>query len=98
MSISGTREKNKKGYAYALPERTGIDRETEERKVLKMSGGEQQRVGIAQAISHNPDIVIADEPTGNLDSDTETAVLNILTSLANDEGKCIIIATHLSAW
>lgn len=79
MSISGSREKNKKEYAYALLERVGIDRETADRKVLKMSGGEQQRVGIARALSHNPDIVIADEPTGNLDSDTETAVLNILT-------------------
>ncbi len=94
MSISGNREKNKKECAYDLLEKVGIDRETAGRKVLKMSGGEQQRVGIARALSNNPDIVIADEPTGNLDSDTETAVLNILTSLAHDEGKCVIIATH----
>jgi len=61
---------------------------------LKLSGGEQQRIGIARALSHDPDIVIADEPTGNLDSDTEAAVLNILTSLAHDDGKCVIIVTH----
>lgn len=94
MSISGNREKNKRKYAYSLLESVGIDRETADRKVQKMSGGEQQRVGIARALSNNPDIVIADEPTGNLDSDTEAAVLSIFTSLARDKGKCVIIATH----
>ncbi|NLC68186.1 MAG: ABC transporter ATP-binding protein [Clostridiaceae bacterium] len=94
MWISGNREKNKKEYAYALLEKVGIDRETANRKVLKMSGGEQQRVCIARALSNNPGIMLADEPTANLDSDNETAVLNILASLARDEGKCVIIATH----
>ena len=61
---------------------------------MKLSGGEQQRVGIARALSHSPDIIIADEPTGNLDSETENDILNILTSLAHDEGKCVIIVTH----
>ncbi len=94
MYISGNREKNKKEYACALLEKVGINRETAGRKVLKMSGGEQQRVGIARALANDPVIVIADEPTGNLDSDTEEAVLGILSSLARDEGKCVIIATH----
>ena len=99
MNISGTREKDKKRFAYALLERMGIDRETADRKVLKLSGGEQQRVGIARALSHNPDIIIADEPTGNLDKDTESDILNILTSLAHDSeekggGRCVIIVTH----
>ncbi|MPW24270.1 ATP-binding cassette domain-containing protein [Alkalibaculum sp. M08DMB] len=94
MNISGVNDKNKKSYAYALLEKVGIDCETAERKVLKLSGGEQQRVGIARALSHNPDIVIADEPTGNLDKDTEADVLGILTSLAHDDGKCVIIVTH----
>lgn len=94
MSISGIRDKNKKDSAYALLEKVGIDRETADRKVLKLSGGEQQRIGIARALSHNPDIIIADEPTGNLDGDTEAAVLDIFKSLARDEGKCVIIVTH----
>jgi len=94
MTVSGSKEKDKKKYAYALLEKLGIDRETAGRKILKLSGGEQQRVGIARALSHDPDIIIADEPTGNLDSDTEAAILSILTSLARNDGKCVIIVTH----
>ncbi|MCL2528160.1 MAG: ATP-binding cassette domain-containing protein, partial [Defluviitaleaceae bacterium] len=59
-----------------------------------LSGGEQQRVGIARAIAHNPDIIIADEPTGNLDAETEKAVLEILSRLAYEDNKCVIIVTH----
>ena len=94
MSISGIREKNKREFAYELLEKVGIDTETADRKVLKLSGGEQQRVGIARALSHNPDIIIADEPTGNLDRDTEDEILNIFTALAQKDGKCVIIVTH----
>jgi len=94
MNISGVKEKNKKAIAYTLLEKVGIDRETADRKVLKLSGGEQQRVGIARALAHNPDIIIADEPTGNLDTDTENAILGILTELAHKENKCVIIVTH----
>lgn len=94
MNISESKEVDKKAFAYALLEKVGIDRETADRKILKLSGGEQQRVGIARAISHNPEIVIADEPTGNLDSVTEEEILNIFSALAHDEGKCVIIVTH----
>ena len=94
MNISKVDEKDKKSYAYALLEKVGIDKETANRKVLKLSGGEQQRVGIARALAHNPDIIIADEPTGNLDNDTENEILDILDKLAHDENKCVIIVTH----
>ncbi|HEY5590390.1 MAG TPA: ABC transporter ATP-binding protein [Paludibacter sp.] len=94
MNISGSKEKDKKKYAYELLEKVGIDKETADRKVLKLSGGEQQRIGIARAISHNPDIIIADEPTGNLDGDTEENIMNILLSLAHNENKCVIVVTH----
>jgi len=94
MQISGSAERDKKSFAYELLQKVGIDKETANRKVLKLSGGEQQRVGIARALAHNPDIIIADEPTGNLDTETENDVLKILTSLAHDDGKCVIIVTH----
>jgi len=94
MNISESVEKDKNSYAYALLEKVGIDGETAGRKILKLSGGEQQRVGVARALAHNPNIIIADEPTGNLDADTENDVLKILSSLAHEEGKCVIIVTH----
>lgn len=94
MNISASDEKNKKSFAYDILEKVGIDRETSDRKVLRLSGGEQQRVGIARALAHNPNIIIADEPTGNLDADTENAILDILVKLAYEENKCVIIVTH----
>lgn len=94
MNISGSKEKNKSRYALELLQKVGIDEETARRKVLKLSGGEQQRVGIARALSHNPDIIIADEPTGNLDGDTEENIMKILQNLAHNDGKCVIIVTH----
>ena len=94
MNISGSKEKDKKNYAYALLEKVGIDTETAGRKILHLSGGEQQRVGIARAISHDPDILIADEPTGNLDGDTEQNIMDILCSLAHEGNKCVIVVTH----
>ena len=83
-----------KNHAYTLLSKVGIDRETADRKILKLSGGEQQRVGIARALSHNPDVIIADEPTGNLDKETEKSVLDILCRLAHEDNKCVIIVTH----
>jgi putative ABC transport system ATP-binding protein len=94
MNISKTKDVNKKKVAYALLDKVGIDKETADRKILKLSGGEQQRVGIARALSHNPDIIIADEPTGNLDNDTEKNIMSILKSLAHDDNKCVVVVTH----
>ena len=60
----------------------------------ELSGGQQQRVAIGRAILAHTDIILADEPTGNLDKDTENDILNIFEHLAKDENKCIIIVTH----
>lgn len=94
MNISGSKERDKKQYALSLLEKVGIDKDTANRKVLRLSGGEQQRIGIARALSHNPDIIIADEPTGNLDGDTEENIMKLLQNLAHNEGKCVIVVTH----
>lgn len=94
MNLSGDRSAGRKSSAYGLLEKVGIDRATADRKILKLSGGEQQRTGIARALSHNPDILIADEPTGNLDESTEEEILQILTGLVKNEKRCVIIVTH----
>ena len=60
----------------------------------KLSGGEQQRVAIARAIVNNPKILICDEPTGNLDSDTAGEIIEILKRLAKERNKCVIVVTH----
>jgi len=94
LNISNSPASDKKARALEILEIVGIDKEKAKRKILKLSGGEQQRVGIARALANNPAIIIADEPTGNLDESTEREMLDILASLAHNHGKCVIIMTH----
>lgn len=94
MCINKMKEKNKKEIANKLLNRVGLTSEHGKRRVLKLSGGEQQRVAIARSLSYNPDIIIADEPTGNLDKETEEEILKIFIDLAHKENKCVIIVTH----
>lgn len=93
MDIAKVKDSNKKETAYKLLEDVGLSRDEASRRVLKLSGGQQQRVAIARALSYNPDIILADEPTGNLDGHTQDEIMNILRKLA-DAGKCIILVTH----
>lgn len=94
IHISGQHGKKTKEAAYNALERVGINREKADRTVLKLSGGEQQRVSIARAIANGSPILIADEPTGNLDRDNEQAVTEIFERLAHEDGKCVIVVTH----
>ena len=94
MDISGLKEANKKDVGIKLMERVGLKKEFADRRVLKLSGGEQQRIAIARSLSYNPNMIIADEPTGNLDKDTEDEILKIFKDLARKENKCVIIVTH----
>ena len=93
MDISGKKIKNKKERAVELLRKVNLEEEDLDRGILKLSGGQQQRVAIARTLSYEPDIIFADEPTGNLDSDTQKDIMEILRNLAN-EGKCVIIVTH----
>lgn len=92
--MSGAKGAGRKSDAYRLLEKVGIERAAADRKILKLSGGEQQRTGIARALSHNPGILIADEPTGNLDGSTEEEIMQIFTRLVREEKRCVIIVTH----
>jgi len=94
MSISSIKKADKKQYINQLLERVGLTAELGTRKILELSGGEQQRVAIARAIASDPKIIIADEPTGNLDDKTQDSIMAIFQKLAHEENKCIIIVTH----
>jgi len=94
MNISGVTGIDKKARAFELLKKVGISQQKAYRKILKLSGGEQQRIGIARALAHDPMLIVADEPTGSLDEETETMVLKIFKSLAHNDGKCVIIVTH----
>lgn len=94
MNISGVKEKDIKKKSYDLLERVGIDFDKANHKVIKLSGEEQQRVSIARVLSYNPKLIIVDEPTGNLDIETEKDIINIFKELVYKENKCIIILTH----
>jgi len=94
MDISKIKTNNKKEDAVKLMKRVGLSESLKDRRVLKLSGGEQQRVAIARSLSYNPELLLADEPTGNLDKDTENEILDIFINLAHKENKCVIIVTH----
>lgn len=86
--------KNQDEVAYNLLDYIGITKDKANRAVNKLSGGEQQRVAIARALSTNVDLILADEPTGNLNEEMETEIVAILKRLAHDHNKCVIVVTH----
>lgn len=86
--------KNREEIAYALLNMVGIVESKADRMVNRLSGGEQQRIAIARAIAGNVDLIFADEPTGNLDSETEKEIIKLFQMLAETYGKTIIVVTH----
>ena len=93
MDVSGCKIKDKKQKALELLASVGLDEDEANRRVLKLSGGQQQRVVIARALSYDPDVILADEPTGNLDLDTQKEIMDIFRELTN-RGKCVILVSH----
>ena len=94
MELNGVAKAEAKSRARGLLARMGISEEKWKRYPTNLSGGEQQRVAIARSLSTGAGILLADEPTGNLDSRNTTNVMEILSRLAHEEGYCVIIVTH----
>lgn len=94
MDLRAVPASRQRDRATELLSRMGIDARLQRAKANRMSGGEKQRVAIARAMANDPDIILADEPTGNLDSATGRVVVDILVKLAREDGKCVIIVTH----
>ncbi|MDC1312094.1 ABC transporter ATP-binding protein [Burkholderiales bacterium] len=89
----GDKIKERRSAAYEALEKVGLS-DWRNHNPNELSGGQQQRVAIARAIVTNPKILLADEPTGNLDSQTSAEIMSLLTSLNQDSGVTIIMVTH----
>jgi putative ABC transport system ATP-binding protein len=93
MEFVGGTNGTARSRARELLQRVGLARDRHERRPAKLSGGEQQRVAIARALANEPPIILADEPTANLDSKTGRLIVELLRSFRK-EGRTVIIATH----
>jgi putative ABC transport system ATP-binding protein len=93
MVFQGINEKERTERAKKLLAKMGLG-ERFNHKPNELSGGERQRIAIARALANNPDIIVADEPTGNLDSTTGEKIMNIFIELHKKEKKTIIVVTH----
>lgn len=93
MIFQGKSETERQERAESLLTSLGLEERISHRP-SELSGGEQQRIAIARALSNNPEIIVADEPTGNLDSTTGKKIMEILIDLHRNEGKTIVVVTH----
>ena len=93
MIFQGKSEEERQERAKFLLNSLGLGERIFHRPT-ELSGGEQQRIAIARALSNNPEIIVADEPTGNLDSTTGKKIMEILVNLHQNEGKTIVVVTH----
>ena len=92
LGYAGMRKKEREKIAYELLTEFGID-DLEKKNVSQMSGGEQQRIAIMRAIINKPQILLADEPTGNLDKENSQTIMNLFERL-NKQGMTIVMVTH----
>lgn len=92
--MNGSSRKEAHDSAKILLESVGIDAAKHKRYPSNLSGGEQQRVAIARSLSSGAKVILADEPTGNLDTANGDAVISILKKLAHEDNYCVIVVTH----
>jgi ABC-type lipoprotein export system ATPase subunit len=92
-AFAGKSQEERQDTARKYLEAVGLSKRLNH-KSSELSGGEQQRVAIARALINTPDIIVADEPTGNIDSKTGHMIMDILSALNKKEGKTIIVVTH----
>ncbi|EOL44180.1 ABC transporter ATP-binding protein [Enterococcus caccae] len=94
MAISSSKQPDKKAYALENLAHVGIDEILAKKKVTELSGGQQQRVAIVRALCCDHELIVADEPTGNLDEKASKDIVQLFKKVAHEGKKCIIIVTH----
>ena len=93
MIFQGTSKEERISRSKELLTLVGLEDRMQNRP-MQLSGGQQQRVAIARALANNPEVILADEPTGNLDSKTENDIMSLLSDLHKKENKTIVMITH----
>ena len=94
MNVSNLNIANKEEQAISLMEKVGLTKNQKDRRVLKLSGGEQQRVAIARSLSYNPLMILADEPTGSLDKENSNIVMKLLCECCEKNNQTLVVVTH----
>ncbi|AKM79966.1 TPA: ABC transporter ATP-binding protein [Candidatus Saccharibacteria bacterium] len=94
LEFGGAPSKDRKDRAAELLAEVGLEPDQQKRKPSRLSGGQQQRVSIARALANHPAVILADEPTGNLDSETGKKIFDLLHNLSRSENTTIIAVTH----
>jgi ABC-type lipoprotein export system ATPase subunit len=94
MELAGVPRHDRQPRAIELLASVGIPAERYGHKPSRLSGGEQQRVAIARALANTPPVLLADEPTGNLDKKNASQVIDLLRGMAKNGGLCVVLVTH----
>lgn len=94
MEFAGVAKGERKKHASELLGQVGLEPDQMQRKPGRLSGGQQQRVAIARALANKPRLILADEPTGNLDSETGKKIFDLLHGLAKSQNTTIVVVTH----